>query len=701
MKSLLAKTLITFLVLDFSQAWALTFKTSLRQIQLPSAVKRTARVRTLAPVPGVMSITGRMMCGDNDVQAYAGLFPTMDFVNGDTEAITYSEDGMHYTINITSTIQPVYTMVGYWLVRDGQDPLPTKDNFNNVAWGYMSVNPVGDERIQRMFPTTLAEDARVDIQQMLRKEVTKTQAISNKSFEHQADYKVYMGVFGCTKPVNENGDLERPTAPTSFSAAGYKPSNIDLSYSFVTQTANDLLENTLADAGWANTSAINSLVNRMDKVKIDLDPTNSVAVADGAGDAAPVKLKITDSSAGRTANLSSTALQKIRAVALMTYPTFPDYANAQAATRTATANLATAEAALRTAQRLVASSPAGTLFTAKRNAELFLSTGTSPDTNVNTTTAAQAAITAFNNKEIEIRDVLTEALNVAQRQELYARQIETLQGTNRNSTYQSHIRNQLNAILPAAMLTGDKLTQCAGMGLRTSNTDTLYRWENYPMNSSCRALYEGFLPIDSLYNSLATPSALIDEAEFTQRKKKLVQNIYMAAAIEAAQDYIQASNDLRMQNYSCFPAGAGTSYIDKLVASYPIKVDYDATTRKYLIDNSLVHQHPEPLFAEREGLWDYRTRAYVDLHHLTELGPNPPGNLIAVYCQVYGSACLPNADASRIPSWKNFGILIPVNGPNRADHLIDLNTFSPALTIDFKIRGLSREGRACEGEGFC
>lgn len=706
-------------VLDVPGAQAMSFKTNLRPVQLPTTTKRSAQIQSTTPIPGSMSITGQMYCGDADVEHFVseqgGLF---DIVNGDTEVITYSDDGMSYDIDISTTKQPVYTTIGYWLVRDGEEPLPTKDNFNSVAWGYLAVTPDGMSAMKRVFPTSFASDARGDMLQMLRKEVSKAQSISNKPLGYEANYRVYMGVFGCINPVDEAGAASTPNVPGSVTASSYRPSNVDLAYSFSSQAPSEMLAQSLNDSAWATQSQAVTLVNSLTKVRLDLVPENAVAIIQGS-DAPPVKLRI--SNEGDVA-LADSFVQKIKGITTLTYPDFTDYRNAQTAAANAVAAKSTADQALLTAQRAL-----GTLRTAMRDAErafvtattaklaaeqqVTMGTAQATDPRIleviadyeRKRTAKLAADEAFAAKESEITTTLAPAATEAARVESAARAEESRQAGLRVTVYNAHVSGQMQGIFPASIVDGNKLEQCRELGLQTSTTSKVYRWESYPLNSSCRALYEGFAPLSGLYADLVTPSSFIDEGEFLQRKKKFVQNLYLAAGLEAAQRFVQTSAAHKMVNHHCFAGSSTRSYIDKLLLSYPIKVNYDASTRKYLIDNTPAHLHPEPLFALRNGLSTYAKVMTVDAGNIygTRLpgaSNNPQADLNSVFCQVYGDACTPE---TMLDEWKSFGILVPVNGANRNDHLIDLNTFAPAVNINFKVRGLSREGRACEGIVFC
>lgn len=758
MKSLNIKLLTVCLTLASSQmASALSFKSSLRQIQLPSTAERKAATFTRPTVPGSMTIAGQLYCGDADVERYVhdqdGHF---DIVNGDTEVITYGED-MSYSINITSTKQPLYTTVGYWLVPDGNEPLPTKDNFNTVSWGYMAVSPDGSKTLDYFFPASNATDARNDVMQMLRKEVSTTLSLSDKPFGYSANYRLYMGVFGCINPMDQSGEDSSPSVPASLSASDYRPSNADLNYSMIRQNSLDIISETFRDSRWNNKSTALAMVDSHNKVKVTKIPGNAVAIVDSS-DAAPVTFKIDSSGDG---SLSEAILGKIKDIIELPYPTFSDYDNAVAAANEATEQKRAADDALSDGLALIApNSTARTeldqaieeLDTARREketAESALAAGTGSQSEVDSKTAAfntaqankNAKQSAYNSLVSNVEDVLRPAAANAATNETAKRAAETSERSRRKDVYAEFMSSRLSAIIPSsipsASSSAEKILKCRDFGLNVSTSAKVYQWENFPLNASCKALYEGYLPLQSLYNDLVNPDFYIDEDAQLERKKKLVQNLYLAAAFESAQNYIQANANYKVVNHHCFKGSTTRSYIDRLIVSYPIKVNYDATTHKYVLDSTATHLHPEPLYALRNGLTTYAkyTRESISYAYtgsgsgsgdgstedvsvigddsgsggdfsgggtytttVTPAGANSMADINSVYCQIYGDACQPS---EMLPEWKNSGFLIPVNGSNRSLHTIDANTFDVPMNINLKIRGLSRDGFACQGVIFC
>lgn len=716
MKATITKLLAVCLTMTATQtALALSFKSSLRQIQLPSTSERKAATFSRPSVPGSMTISGQLYCGDADVEHYvreqSGNF---DVINGDTEVITYNPD-MSYTIDITSTKQPLYTTVGYWLVPDGQEPLPTKSNFNTVSWGYMAVSPDGSKTLDYFFPATKASDAREDVMQMLRKEVSSTLSLSDKAYGYSSNYRLYMGVFGCVKPMDQTGAESAPSMPSSLSPDDYRPSNADLNYSLVRQNSLDIMAETFRDTNWSSRSTAMDMVTNFNKVSLTKTPDNALAIVDTT-DAPPVTFKIDRSG---NADLSSAILTKIRDIIQLPYPTYPDYENAVAQANAASDAKRAASDELRAGEDLIAEGSTAkaeldqanielnNALTAKTNAESALASGTGSQADVDAKTSAyntalsnqQTKDAAFNDLVSNVNNVLRPNFENASNDETSKRAIEANERTRRKDVYANFMSSRVNAILPSSMLSGDKISKCRDFGLNVSISTKVYPWENFPLNASCKALFEGYLPLQSLYNDLVNPGFFIDEAAQLERKKKLVQNLYLAAAYESAQNFIQGSNSYKMVNHHCFKESSDRSYIDKLVVSYPIKVNYDPVAHKYSLDNTATHLHPEPLFALRNGLSTY-AKTMTRNASFASISPtaNPMANLNSVYCQIYGDGCKPD---EMLPEWKASGFLIPVNGSNRSEHTIDTNTFNVPLNINFKIRGLSRDGFACQGVFFC
>lgn len=733
--------LVTTLALFGGSAHALDFKTSLRTVQLPTTAQRKITPVARPSVPGTMSIAGQLYCGDADVEHFvAQQGGNFDVVNGDTEVITYSADHMSYDIDISTTQQPLYTTIGYWVVRDGEEPLPTKDNFNTVSWGYMSVTPDGNSTMDLTFPASRASDGRPDALQMLRKEVTKTHSLTSKAFGHTRDYRVFMGVFACINPMNQEAQVAKPVVPSSLSEDDYRPSHADINYSLAQQPAADVLSETSRSDRWSSESTALSSIDSWDSVNITKASSNAVAILDSAS-AFPISFRVDRSG---EAPFPSEIKNKIRAIVQIPYPTFTAYEAARTAAGDAARAVSQITQQLSEAERDIRQ-PNGSLWrelesaiaafnTAKdaRDASAAANGGTA---STETQTAYDQALAAKDAKQASydarLADVnrLRSEESTARATELAARTEEQRQRALRPQVYASQVGPALNAILPTSIaLASNKITACRNFGLNANADDKVYRWEHFPMNASCRVFFQGGTDLATVYNDLAAPVNHIEPAEFLARKKNLVQNLYLAGAYEASQAYMQATSAYKITNTHCFRTNGTRAYIDRLIASYPILMNYDATNRRYILDNTPTHLHPEPLFALRNGLSTYALQAqetqifvpdggsttatYDDGEGGTvtytvpsgsmqtiPAGPNPRANLNAVFCQIYGDGCNP---LTQVNDWKRAGILLPLGDSARAlQHQIDSNTFAPALNINFRVRGLSREGRACRGVVFC
>lgn len=716
------------LVLASAGAHALNFKTNLQQVRLPTTSERSVPVSSASIAVGTMVVSGKLMCGDGDVENYyQESAPHFDVVIADNDVIEYNSDHT-YSISITSGKTPIYTTVGYWVVPDGAAPIPTKDNFNAVGWGYLTASPDGDRPMELLFPMSNSTYGNPDMLGMLRREVEAVQGLADKPFGYSANYRLYMGVFACLNPQDQAGNAANLTAPASGSPLPtYVPSNAEIVSSLVNADSAQIMQSYDAST-WTNSADISNFFSSYRSVSVNKVRNSAMALTDSArAPGNPVTFQVATSG---QAPLSGSAFSLAQSIATVAYPTFPDYDAALAAAQSATRALAdarneldaktealnTADAGLASAQ--TALNAATTEYTQAQAATQATAVGTPERTSAQNTedaklAAKNSAQSAFDsaqsarNTALSKKNAAQTAYNDASAANSSAQSTLDREENRRPSIYRAYLASNIS--VPSGLLSSSRLSSCnADLGFATSTGSPTYRWENFPINVSCRAL-----DARTAYDQLMSPSGLPTPAQFTARKKALARPFILAAALEAAQTWLQTASSYTVKRAHCFYADASRTYIDKLIASYPLELKYDTATNAYKIDYTLAHAHPEPGFAISNSHFQYskniievtpQTQSYEGYSYTynsyRDTGvANPNANASSVYCQVYGDKCDP---AKQLNDWKASGALIPINNSTLIPlHRINSDTFQVPLNLQLKIRSLSRGGYACSGVWFC
>lgn len=555
------------ILLTLSSAWALNFKTSIQQINLPATSVKKVPKSDPPAAPGVLKLAGKMVCGDGDVSNYSAEHPQVDFVRGPAGSATVhaqdmdpSSNWMQFEVSGTTHVP---TIIGYWITEEGAtEPLPNNYNWHPVAKVDLPASTGGDVQIGGAFPINQAMSGGVNSLELLRNEIDAIRTIGVNSYGHTKSYRIHAGIFSCLDPVDAN-----PPGIVAGSGTDYLPTDAEIGASLVKTDSSSVLQDFDALSVSDNAQLV-TFVNEYQKVDLHKEKTSSFAQT-GSNSGRPVTYKL--SKTGDT-SLSAKVISVATSIANLSYPT-------------------------------IAADDAAPL-----------------------------------------------------------------------TTYKNAIKPLLEAIVPSsALASGDRLNGCTSfLDLQTSSTSPRYRWEAFAMNLSCRALlgWNGQNDLKNAYDSIVSPSALPSAADFQNLKKALLRTVYFAGAVEATQKHIQTASSFTTPRPSCFPSSG--SYVNKLIASYPMRFNYASS--EYKLDNTPRHQHPEPLYA----------LSNFQYYHAS--------NIKAVFCQTYG-----NSQTCTNDGWNSYGILLPVGNPNSIlnNHKI-ANLFNVTLDLVFTIRSVNYEMQSCQ-----
>jgi hypothetical protein len=259
-----------------------------------------------------------------------------------------------------------------------------------------------------------------------------------------------------------------------------------------------------------------------------------------------------------------------------------------------------------------------------------------------------------------------------------------------------------------------KISYCQSLGINTDRSVPSFRWEVFPMNVSCKKLFNENESISSDKTSLSAAykdltSTIATSADmatlrdkFWSIKKTLAMRYYVANATNVLQKSLQTNSDLKISHANCFNSGS-KPLITRLVGSYPIRFTLSGSAYT-TSPNPFNHLHPEPLFA----LSDWKNYASSDIIGIWGQVVNrtpyyPPGAFSGVTGGVDGSIdpgsiILPDPIPATPINPLEWGVYLPINDSTElSKNKVEGKTFKgPAINILFKIRSI---GGSCPG--FC
>jgi hypothetical protein len=222
--------------------------------------------------------------------------------------------------------------------------------------------------------------------------------------------------------------------------------------------------------------------------------------------------------------------------------------------------------------------------------------------------------------------------------------------------------------------TGDKINFCNDVGADSSKTAKHYDFEPFPLNMTCKYLYNGS-DLQNAYTALFAPIEKPSLVEFENAQRNLAKRFLVAAGYEAAQKHLH--KNAKVIRTGCFKkTGNGQNLIGRVVASYPFKFVVE-NGRFTLKANQHNHIHPENLFA------------------ISDFNNYFSHEILAIWGQV-----TPSQGSSDPNQLKNNGIYLPLSNPAQLDmYPVDNTSFSNVpLNINFKVRSV---GGSCSGTIFC
>lgn len=298
-------------------------------------------------------------------------------------------------------------------------------------------------------------------------------------------------------------------------------------------------------------------------------------------------------------------------------------------------------------------------------------------------------------------------------------------------TYMNSMIQQWKNALPvvtSAMDLDAKFSFCESMGLNSNRAKASYKWEVFPMNVSCKKLFNETDQINTndtslfdAYNALTTPVSNASQManllnNFWNAKRQLAMRFYVANALNVFQKNLQGDKNLVISHANCFNKGS-QPLITRLVGSYPLH--YKLTASSYsTAPNPFNHLHPEPGFAISDwknyaasdvlSIWGqvtsrtpvYPPGAFSGISGISGFKPGKDGDYAGGSDDYVAppSIDLPDPIPPEPLNTLDWGVYLPLDKPETLpNYKVDGNTFKgPAINILFKIRSI---GGSCPA--FC
>lgn len=556
MKKINALTLI-LLGLNASTAMGMNFKSYIQPLKLPYQISTSQPPVLKFTAPGEMSVGLLRACGDGDVAHFASAHRDFDFAPHAPE------------------LKELDVTIGYWVVPEGEEPLPTSKNFFTIA---RKKAPIAEQRIEvindgvfrpeshnYLYGTPVFKDGEAKAGKgfshtstsadqngmaLLAVDLINLHAVAKRSFGVRKNYRVYAGAFACL-PDNDK---------TFHKTSEYAPSAIE---------TNHVLSN--PDEG-----LLKDVKSALDNLSVE------------------------------SSELVDEFTKKYGKI---------QYKSSEEESIYSKAYLATSQ------------KPYQFLFSDRGSVELK---------------SANSSWKAF----IDIAKLKYPVIDPTE--------------TDPMGKYKAALKSS-DLFSKFKTMNRDELSACQEMGLKTSSSDTLYKWESLPLNLSCKYFHNGN-DLSNAFKALFHPGSVPSESAFHALKKDLASRFYVAAAFESVQRKMEEDSKVIVGRSKCFDK---SPLIKKVLSSFPFEFKRDEATRTYSINGEHKNIHPEPLFA----LIDFKDYLKDDK--------------VAVWGQLLGS----KLDKFEPKKWS---ILIPLgNQKQLEDHEINKETFSKnSINIMLRIRSV-------------
>ena len=663
-----SRYLLAVVTLTTCSAWGLSFKSNMQPLKLPVTIALSLPPEQPESAPGEITVGLQRMCGDGDVAHLAKENPTLEFVPQSTTKLN--------------------VVMGYW-VTDGDESanpnyVPTASSFIPVAYikdANIGNNPGSVTTFRTFLPVNHALPSEKNGMEILASEVVGSYKNATRAWGNTKSYRVFSGVFTCM-------DMDDAGAIVGKSDSNYKfmPSMTELTNQFshdsglsknafdafnvLTQsTYNDVPRKIGYKIGAPSGSLLNFSVdsnNAFTPLKIFLDKNESSLKA---------QMGASEINGGNIANLdSTTAFSKLSPVMDLH---FPDLNSAPTSETRPVESAVITQADLDGWVTLLPNtiSPRPALGDSITSEWL---------TGWDNTHPTDADKVAFLNAKI------------------------------------SQWKANFGGSIPST--DSEKIAYCQSLGLDTNQTTPNYRWEVFPMNTSCKKLFNSdpgtstdSMDLATAYNQLfrqipTYADLMTYQTNFFKLKKQLGNRFFVANAVEVLQDKVHGNSDIKISHANCFNTN-GKPLISRLIGSYPLRYKKDSAAYT-VTPNALNHIHPEPLFALSD--WkEYKESDVIGLWgQVVNRSPSfAPGSGAGLYASsgvdisgtMYGDPSLSAyTPATPIPAEEikpaEWGIYMPVNDKTQLNNNnVNSSTFKgPAVNILFKIRSI---GGNCPG--FC
>lgn len=537
--------------LGATTSWGMGFKTYLNPVKLPYQMSTSEPPVLRFTPPGEMSVGLIRACGDGDVERFSRSNSDFDFVPHEMKEMNVN--------------------IGYWVVADGESPLPSSSNFFSIARkrapvAEQTVQIINDgtfrpEMLNYRYGTPVFKDGKVENSKgfeaslkpgdqngmaLLATDLINLHQQAKRSFGTQKKYRIYAGAFVCLGDQNEVKKNNQ-----------YIPSAVETTHSL-----------SHPDHGLLGT--INTALNSLDLDNVEEFKTYYSTISYKGNEAESI------------------------------YPTAYE-----------------------------ASSQRPYKFKISKE--------------------EQIDIKSMNSIWKAFSDVAKLSYPVIDPAE-----------TNPLAKYKSAMK--ASPVYSKIQADAKGLEYCQKFNINTNANYTMYKWESFPMNLSCKYLHnsdELAKTIELLFN----PTSVPNQESFNILKKQLAGRFYAAAVFEATQKSMEKDDSLIVAKSNCFKK---SPMINSIIAAYPFEFRRNDADKTYSIMSEHKNAHPEPLFA----LIDYK-QYFAD-------------NKVSIWGQLLGSSL---SGSFKPESWS---ILLPLGDENAlTDHEINKSTFrKTSINIMLRIRSI-------------
>ena len=244
-------------------AQALNFKASIPKSELPKFVFAGKVPEIVNLPPGSSGVSANRMCGDGDVERFKSENPGFEFVPASTEKLP--------------------AVMGLWVVKAGEDILPTKDNW--VPFGYAQISLptdsaqpiVQDGKFKHLSNAGNGEE--LTIPKMLASGYAALTQTRQALLKKVGDYRIFSAIMTCQQAVQNISHTETENK-SYMESPKFLPASLDLNHEFlisdgIRSKAQEIVAEASSDISKLKQTIRFSIRESVDGLNESLDPSRS------------------------------------------------------------------------------------------------------------------------------------------------------------------------------------------------------------------------------------------------------------------------------------------------------------------------------------------------------------------------------------------------------------------------------------------